>query len=619
MKQKLIDAIEVDFVQDRVEEKEEKKVQKVKKTKEEEIRDRLRSFTRTIPMFIMANDSKEEITIDNFDDEIDEADFIELTSITKEEFHKLRDGFDYEEDGERKTFDGVFNKYRFNAAIAEFKQKKEELSDYFTVEEDIFEYIPNQKTNQIFTPKKVVQMMVNQLEEYDPSLFTRTDSTFIDLYMKSGMYITEIVKKLFHNTRKHYASDEACLKHIFENQVYGLSPTPILQGITQSYIFGFDTEHNISRKNFVQHDLTPEAKAGTAKEKLQKLFNLNKDMKFDAVVGNPPYQDQTIGKSTQMPPIYHLFIDSSYTLSDIVCLISPARFLFNAGATPKAWNRKMLSDKHLKVTYFEQDSATVFPNTDIKGGVAVTIRDKNKDFGAIGTFTSYTELNSILKKVVSKTDRFLSEIIYSAFSYQFDKTIHIEHPEVESKLSKGHKNDISTNIFDVLPEIFTKEKPKSGGIYIQFYGLSKTNREYRWVKRRYVRNHPNLDKYKVWVPKANGSGFLGEVLSTPIIGKPFIGTTHSFISIGAFDNKKPVENVLKYIKTKFARAMLGTLKITQDNPPAKWAKVPLQDFTSTSDIDWSQSIPEIDQQLYKKYDLSEEEIDFIESMIKPME
>lgn len=217
----------------------------------------------------LANASKEEITIDNFDLEINDKDFIDLTSITKEEFHKLRDGFDYQEGGERKTFQGVFKKYRFNASIAEFRLKKDQLSDYFKADEDIFELIPNQKANQIFTPKKVVQLMINNLEEHDPSLFTRTDSTFIDLYMKSGMYITEIVKKLFHNTRNQYQSDHDCLKHILENQVYGLSPTPILQGITQSYIFGFDIEQKISRKNFVQHDVTPQAQQEIAKEKLQ--------------------------------------------------------------------------------------------------------------------------------------------------------------------------------------------------------------------------------------------------------------------------------------------------------------------------------------------------------------
>ncbi len=342
-------------------------------------------------------------------------------------------------------------------------------------------------------------------------------------------------------------------------------------------------------------------------------------MKFTAVVGNPPYQDETTGDSTQMPPVYHFFMDSSYDLAEKVCLITPARFLFNAGATPSVWNKKMLADKHLKVEYFEQKSSKVFANTDIKGGVSVTYRDATKEFGEIGTFTSFDELNSILKKVESNNPESFSDIIYSAFSYQFSPVIHKECPEVEEILSKGHKNDISSNIFDNLPQIFLKNKPLDGEEYVQFYGLYNKKRVYRWVKRVYIKEHSNLDKYKVWVPKANGSGAIGEVLSTPLIGTPLIGTTHTFISIGAFDSELEAQNTLKYIKTKFTRALLGVLKITQDNPPAKWSKVPIQNFTEKSDIDWSKSISEIDQQLYHKYQFSEDEILFIEEKVKSME
>lgn len=128
----------------------------------------------------------------------------------------------------------------------------------------------------------------------------------------------------------------------------------------------------------------------------------------------------------------------------------------------------------------------------------------------------------------------------------------------------------------------------------------------------------NLEKYKVILPKANGSGAIGEVLSTPLIGTPLIGTTESFISIGSFDTLSEAENALKYIKGKFSRAMLGVLKITQDNPPERWYYVPLQDFTPSSDIDWTQSIHEIDQQLYRKYGLTEKEIAFIETHVKEM-
>ena len=620
LKQKLVETIEIDFVNKVVTQKEEEKVEKVQKTKEEEIRDRLRSFTRTIPMFIMANGSMDEITIDNFDLDIDEEDFLELTSITKEEFHKLRDGFDYEEDGERKTFQGVFNKYRFNASIAEFRLKKEQLANYFIADEDIFELIPNQKTNQIFTPKRVVQMMINNLEEHDPSLFTRTDSTFIDLYMKSGMYITEIVKKLFNNTRKEYQSDKDCLKHILENQVYGLSPTPILQGITQSYIFGFDVEHKISRKNFVQHDITPEATQGTAKEKLQELFKFTKDMKFDAVVGNPPYQSTIEGRGDQ-PPIYNYFIDSAYEISNLVTLIHPARFLFNAGATPKKWNTKMLNDEYLQILLYEQDSAKLFPTTDIKGGVVITLHDLNNKTGGLnGSFFHFNELNSILEKVENFEKCSINTIMVSNTSYKYSEAIYRENPHLRKFVSGGSVRYLASSVFDKFNEIMFPSKPNDGEIYAEIYGRQNSERVLRFMKEYYLIPPSNYKKFKVLVPSSSGSGSIGETLSSPFVARPNTGHTETYISFGSFDNFEDAEALLKYIKTKFLRTMLGILKITQSNKSKDvWENVPLQDFTQNSDIDWSKTISEIDQQLYKKYKLSDEEIAFIEEKVQPMD
>ena len=127
------------------------------------------------------------------------------------------------------------------------------------------------------------------------------------------------------------------------------------------------------------------------------------------------------------------------------------------------------------------------------------------------------------------------------------------------------------------------------------------------------------DKFKIILPKANGSGAIGEVLSTPLIGLPLIGHTETFISVGSFATEFEAEACLKYVKSKFARTLLGVLKITQDNTKETWVKVPLQEFTPSSDIDWSKSIPEIDQQLYKKYNLDEAEIAFIEEKVKSME
>src|SRR5699024_1549360 len=126
-------------------------------------------------------------------------------------------------------------------------------------------------------------------------------------------------------------------------------------------------------------------------------------MKFDVVVGNPPYQESAKGESTKDTPIYPYFYNLAEKISSSYCLISPARFLFNAGSTDKRWNAKMLTDKHLKVEYYEQNSSKLFPHTDIKGGVAIIYRDVEKDFGEVGIFTSYGELNSIIKKVSAKT------------------------------------------------------------------------------------------------------------------------------------------------------------------------------------------------------------------------
>ncbi|MEY4459000.1 MAG: hypothetical protein RIT38_205 [Bacteroidota bacterium] len=624
LKQKLIDILEEDFVRNKVAEKEQEIVEKIKKTKEDEVRDRLRSFTRTIPMFIMANASKEEITIDNFDLEINDKDFEELTSITKEEFHKLRDGFDYEENGVRKSFQGVFNKYRFNASIAEFRFKKEQLVNYFTAKEDIFELIPNQKTNQIFTPKKVVQMMINNLEVQDQSLFERTDSTFIDLYMKSGMYITEIVKKLYHNTRQYYKTDDNCLKHILENQVYGLAPTPILQSITIGYIFGFDIENKISRKNFVQHDLIPEAKQDKTKEKLQELLNFNENMKFDAVVGNPPYQEES-GTSARDNAIYNFFYDSAERISDKYVLISPARFLFNAGSTPKQWNEKMLNDTHLKVISYEHDSKAIFNDVGIAGGVIILFRDATQNYGGIGSFTSFEELKSISLKVGTSKMNTLSSIISGRGIYRLTTKLHEQHPEVESMQSKGHKDDVGTGVFNLFNDIFFFEsKPDDGKEYTRVYGRLNNKRTMMWIQSAFINQPATHSKYRVILPKAYGTGISNKNISSNLIGspmviKPFEAFTEMYISIGDFEQEKSAFNALKYVKTKFARTLLAVLKITQDNTKEKWTHVPLQDFTDNSDIDWTKSIPEIDQQLYKKYSFNSKEISFIEEKIQSMD
>jgi len=570
--------------------------EKKRTTVEDDIRSRLRGFARTIPSFLMAY-GEPITTLANFDENIKDEVFKEVTGITLSQFRALRDTYNF--------FDPVV----FDESVQEFLHKKAELANYFDDSqiEDIFDYIPPQRTNQIYTPKKVVRLMIDKLEEENPDLFTDKDRTFADLYVKSGLYLTEIVKRLFAGLEAEIPDKDVRLKHILEHQVYGFAPSEIICNIARNFVFGGFT--GISDANLQCRDLTEAAKNGG-----------DLVMKFDVVVGNPPYQDENVGGSTSNDPIYNHFYDLAEQISPQYCLISPARFLSRAGYTPKNWNDKMLNDEHLKVVFYEQKSANVFPNTDIKGGVVVIVRDKNKSFGKIGTFTNFGELSSLLVKVSSKTTETIDTIITGRGVYRLTDVAIAEYPQIVNIQSKGHKNDVGTGAFKILNDIiYFESKPNDGKEYIQIIGLLSNQRVYRYVRRDFINCPYGLTSYKVILPKSNASGAIGEVLSTPLIGEPLIGFTETFISIGAFDKEIEAQNCLKYVKSKFARTMLGVLKVTQDNPRDKWSKVPLQDFTTQSDINWTKSIPEIDRQLYAKYGLDEKEIAFIEEKVKPME
>lgn len=264
------------------------------------------------------------------------------------------------------------------------------------------------------------------------------------------------------------------------------------------------------------------------------------------------------------------------------------------------------------------NSTDVFPTVDIKGGVAVTYHDKKADFGCIGFFSAYEELRTILSKVKAKGEAAMSSIVGPRELYRLTDTLYQENPEMEGRQSAGHKYSLGANIFDIFPELFSDTCIDNDTEMAEIYGRADNRRCFKWIKRSYITQPDNFEKYKVIIPEANGSGAIGEVLSTPILGVPIVGYTDTFIGIGAFDTEIEANACLKYIKTKFARTMLGTLKATQHNPRETWANVPMQDFTFESDINWGIPISEIDKQLYAKYRLSDEEIQFIEQNIKPM-
>ena len=338
------------------------------------------------------------------------------------------------------------------------------------------------------------------------------------------------------------------------------------------------------------------------------------------LIFNPAYQGEA-DNNGRKPPVYHLFLEEAYKIADTVEMITPARFLFSGGQTPKAWNEKMLSDKHLKVLYYEHDSAKVFSNTEIKGGVTITIRDAKKDFGAIEFFSPDEAINGLVRNVIAhyqNGEQSFSSIVSPQGMYKFSDKVFEEHPEVLTVTGEGTKSKIISRIVDMLPEVFLKNKPDEEPVY-EILARVNNAREYRYILKKYIQDNDYIHSFNLILPKASGAGIYGEALGSSTLSKPEALTTDTFVSIGQCSTENEAENINKYTKTKFFRALLGTIKVNQDVSPDKFKFVPLQDFSKKSDIDWSKSIKKIDRELYKKYNLSVEEIDFIEKNVKEME
>ena len=463
--------------------------------------------------------------------------------------------------------------------------------------------------------------------DYTSRVFPNDKNTHIlEINAKTGLYPLYAAASLFYQKQTQILIEEKrkigleeqrmLWQQILRENIYVVAKTPMAATIAKRTLTGYFGDDMPTNIEYVEN-IVQEAKKD-AKEEAKKIKGLFGVMKFDVVIGNPPYQQEAKGASTRDEPIYHNFMDLSYKLADVVTLITPGRFLFNAGQTPKKWNQKMLNDEHLKVILYEQKSGNIFPRTDIKGGIVITLRDAKKKFGKIGVFTSFTELNSIAKKVRKLDEESFSQIVSPRGSYRFSPKFFEDYPEASNKLGKGTRNMIVSNVFEKLAEAFP-EQVTNEDKYLRFYGRVKGERVYRYLRKEYVLDNEYINRYKVFVPKSNGSGALGEVLSTPLIGAPLIGATDTFLNVGPVDNIFEAEALLKYIKSKFLRVMLGIKKTTQDNARNTWSEVPLQDFTPNSDIDWTKSIPEIDQQLYAKYKLTEEEINFIETKVQAME
>ena len=447
-------------------------------------------------------------------------------------------------------------------------------------------------TSEIVTPAWVADMMVGYL----PADKIKKDTKILDIAAKQGEFANALYKAY---------GDK------LKNSIYSLPTSPLTYEFTRKVysLLGLPVAHII--ENFNTYDLLNDKKKNILMDSLKQLGT-------SMIIGNPPYQDNAVGEQkTYNGPLYNIFLDRAYDVSGVVEMIHPARFLTNAGSTPKAWNKKMLEDKHLAIQNYWGKS--IFDDTEIKGGVAISLRNIGVKKNPIGLFTPYPELNSMLQSVINRKDfKPMSNIVITRTAYRFTDKMHEDHPEALEQLSNGHPYDVSTNIFERLPQVFFDEKPNDGNEYIRILGREDNARVMKFVRRDYIRPVENLDSYKIFMASANANGIFGETLTSPLIGEPGVGNTETFISIGDFASGAEAEAARKYVATRFVRALLGVLKSTHHLTPETWKYVPQQDFSEHSDIDWSLSVDEIDALLCKKYKLSTAEREFIHDKVKPM-
>ena len=585
----------------------------------------------------------EEITLDRFVDMVDESSWSEFmpTGVTKEKFKDFQKYYDEE------VFIAAGRRIRNIAREADTLDPTERVIKIAS----LFSYFRNPDKETVLTPWRVVNMhMSNTLggwdfwdEEHKETLdtprfidrgevtaktFDKGDAQILDINSKTGLYPLYVTYSCYRTKLDALddgtltiADKQAIWLQTVEENVYVICKTPMAKAITKRTLLGYSSK-KVNAHCFDDLINTMQNKPEQFRKRVLRGKFWNKgvaDMKFDAVVGNPPYQEE--GESTRKAPIYHLFYDGAFAISDIVSLITPARFLFNAGQTPKSWNAKMLEDEHFKVVKYFSNSKEVFESVQIKGGIAITLRNENEVFGAIHTFAEHEEVNTLLQKVClvhSGEEAFMSSIVASRGNYRFTDEFFKDYPDAKEKLGKGTGNMIASNVVDTLSEVFYDEVTNTDD-YIRILARVNNQRVYKYISTKYVIENEYLNYYNVAITEGNGTGAFGEVLSTPVISVPKEGATDTFISIGMFTTLEEAEALLKYIKTKFARAMLSIKKATQHTSKNVWTFVPIQNFTNFSDINWNLSVQEIDEQLFKKYQLSENEIQFIKENVRAMD
>ena len=495
---------------------------------------------------------------------------------------------------------------------------------------DVLSCLANLSNDEVFTPPDVVNRMLDLLPQ---ELFQDPNSTFLDPACKTGVFLREIAKRLLVGLQDKIPDLQKRIDHIFHKQLFGIAITELTSLLSRRSLYcskypngdysvsHFDTAEGNIRFRRTEHTWVGDKckfcganksyDRGDGKETHayefihtitpEKIFN----MKFDVIISNPPYQlSDGGGTGSSAMPIYHNFVEQSKKLNPrYLTMIIPSRW-FSGGKGLDDFRDEMLHDDNIKEIHDFGNANDCFPGVAIEGGVCYFLRDREHH----GLCKVYSHSNN---NITAMSERPLLEEGADVF-IRYNEIISIIR-----KVASFNENSFSTIVSPRNPYAFKADfiESKNSSKSCRMLGVEGGKRVYKNIAIDFLgRNIEELQQYKIFISKADGAaGQIGYPIPARIIGKseicgPNIACTETFLRIGPFADQQTANNVKTYMETKFFRALVGARK-NKNMTQATYSFVPMQDFSK----------PWTDEELYKKYNLSKEEIDFIESMIKPME
>lgn len=603
----------------------------------------LRGISIRMPLLIYGADlknEKHEITIDNFADIVDNASWKEFMpqDVTKRVFAKFKKYYDpdvFREAGKR---------------IREMAR----AADKFTIEErilriaTIFNTFRNPDKETVLTPWRVVNMHMSDClggwcfydKDFKDMLdipryvshhgvtdnVFATDSRILEINSKSGLYPLYCAYNIYRSRVEAMKQKYGEIGHAFaqnlwdttiEQNIFVVCKTPMAVSITRRTLAGFrDVKVNaVYYPGIIENLKMNPASVVNSIKNAKHFWNIEnvKEMKFRAVVGNPPYQVMDGGGTgSSAIPIYNVFLELAKKLGpSFISMIMPAKW-YSGGRGLDEFRKTMLNDRQIRALFDFEDSRDCFPTVDIAGGVCYFLWQRG--------FSGKCEITNVGKYERLKSSRYLNE---------FDTFI--RNPQTLAILDKVKgKNDSS-----FLSDTVFSSKPFGIRSYVHGKTSATDNDNVKlfgsdgitYVSEDEVtQNKQLIGSWKVIMSKAaaehagqTDSNGRKKIIARLEVLPPSTICTESYLLLSAFENEEEANNMKKYMQTQFVRFLLSSILITQNIAKDKFAFVPLQDFTPSSDIDWSQSVADIDRQLYKKYGLTDEETAFIERTIKPME